>query len=208
MFSVSPAVNPAPWSAAWTADAPRGMTPQRAVGQFLHTGQLHDASGTVQRRRDHADASENLCFAEGVAQSIDVAEAVQQRQDDRVLADGRCDVEQGLLESVGLHRQQDEMVVAVDRVGGDQFRLQRQITVTADDLQPPGGQLRRPSRPHEEGHVAAGLDQAATEVPTGGAGSDHEDAQVVRAGVVRAGQGIPHGAHRSPVLNPCWRQAS
>ena len=66
--------------------------------------------------------------------------------------------------SIRLAAQQDEVERTGDRVFRHRRRVRRSSRRAAADRQPGARELRRAPRAHEEGHVAAGLEQPAAEI--------------------------------------------
>ena len=91
-------------------------------------------------------------------------------------ADGRRERVRRRGKIVGLAAEKNEVERLAQSVRRDGRRV-RQIGIAerAADDQPGLRQLRGAPRPHQEGHVAAGLQQPAAEIAADRAGADHED---------------------------------
>ena len=71
------------------------------------------------------EAADRLVRTEGGVERVEMGEAVEQRQDGGLRADGRADRRDGGVEVVGLAAQQDEVEPLID--GGREPRLDRRV---------------------------------------------------------------------------------
>ena len=86
-----------------------------------------------------------------------MAHAVEYRKDRRFWANGRGEIIYRILQRVGFHTQEHEVVRCFDFRTGDYFRSNDCITMRADDAKAIPTKLFRPGWTNEEGHVASGL---------------------------------------------------
>jgi hypothetical protein len=152
-----------------------------AKRQIVQLGEVPHAAFFIERGRDQALAAQHRRAAEAPLEKVEMGHAVQQRQDRGLRPHRRGEGLHGLDQVVGLAAQQDEVVGRAELVGGDRRRGEVGIAARAADREARLGQLCRPARADQEGHVAAGLQQAAAEIAADGAGADDQDAHVRQA---------------------------
>ncbi len=88
---------------------------------------MHDASLFVEVGDDHADAAEDGALAEATGEGFDVSHAVEDGIDHRVGTDGGGHVVHCLIEGVGFHAEEDDVVRAIEFFGGDGLGLEGEV---------------------------------------------------------------------------------
>jgi hypothetical protein len=114
-------------------------------------------------------------LAEARGQDVDMAHSVEEWQHHRGGTDSGGDVVERGLEGKCLDGEQHDVVLREQLRGVHEPRLQPQITVRADDLQPVRSQLLGARGPYQKGHVAPGLCQTRSEVSTRCTGPDNQN---------------------------------
>jgi hypothetical protein len=144
---------------------------------------LHRARG-VERRRDHAEAPEHAFGAEARAERVEVAQAVEERQDRRVGTDRGCEGVHRLGEVVRLAADDDHVERRAQiLLQHERRRGKRRIAEAALDDEAGAGERLRAAGPKQEGDVAARLEKPAAEVTTEGARSHDQIAHVDAPGL-------------------------
>lgn len=138
--------------------------------------QVTDRAFGRQRHRQMAEAAEHARRAERGVERIEMAQAVEQRQDQRVFAERGTDRGDCAVEVVGLAGEDDEVDGA--GVGGFGHRTHRlaQIAERAFDDDPVTRQLFGALRADEKADVLAGGGQTSTEITAGAAGAENQNA--------------------------------
>ncbi|MNT77482.1 hypothetical protein D3C72_2166010 [compost metagenome] len=110
----------------------------------MHVVQVLHAALVVEGGGDHAQAAEHARLAEARDQPVDVAQAVEQREDDGVGSDGGRERIHGGVEVVGLAADHDHVVRAADLLGQHVLRRgQVEVAEGAAHHEPGRGQLGR-----------------------------------------------------------------
>ncbi len=82
----------------------------------MGVAEVHNLAVRVQDRRDQALAAEHVIRAEARFQSIEMAHAVEQRQDHRLRSDGRRKGSHCVVEVIGLAAEKDNVEGFAQRV--------------------------------------------------------------------------------------------
>ena len=146
----------------------------RAPHDALELHQRLDHALGRQRGRNLASAAHHARLAKGGVERVDVRDAVQQRQHASVGTHGRCDGGDAAGQVVGLAGEDDHVVRRLRLLFPHLFfqygfDLQRGFVFGALQHQAVGGDVLRPCRAHQKGHVSAGLMQPAAKVAADGA---------------------------------------
>ncbi len=144
-------------------------------GQLADVREAHHIAVRVQLGHHQCDPAEYAALAEPLDQQVDLAHAVEDRDDQRVGADGRRHVVDRPGQSGLLDRQQDEVVLLLQFGRGDHRRLDEGLFAEADDPQPALPQRRRALLPDQESDVPSGLRQPAAEVAAGRARANNQN---------------------------------
>ena len=164
-----------PEGAVERADPLREGAVELAVGQGLHAaGELDDAFVAVERARDHAYAAEHGRRAEALLGELDVAHAVEERQDHRVRTDRRGEIVERALKSKRLDRKDDDVERARPLPDDKQLRLDIEVAIRAQHPQAVAPKLLGSRRPHQKRDVPPRLGEAGPEISAGGAGADDQ----------------------------------
>ena len=154
-----------------------------AEGDVAELGELQDAAIGVDVAVDAAGAADDALGAEACVEHVELAHAVEQREDCGLGADGGREVVDGGFERVGLDGEDDEVEglrLGAEFVGGDELCLDGGVAERADDLEAVAAELFSARGADEEGDVAADLCETAAEESAGGAGADNESAHEIR----------------------------
>ena len=120
--------------------------------------ELNHLALLVERHRDRAEAAEHALAAEFLVEHIQMPHAVEQRNDRGLRSDRRRKRLDGVVEVERLAAQQHDVEFFVELVGLHGRRIfQRHVAVRALDHEAGVGQFSGAPRPHQKGHVAAGL---------------------------------------------------
>jgi hypothetical protein len=138
---------------ATRADAEPSSSPKTRTWKVVEV--LHRAGG-VERGRDHAQAAEHPLGAEAPGQRVEMAEAVQQRQDRRLRADRRRERFHRLGQVVGLAGDDDDVEGRVQVfLEHERRRGQGRIAEAALDHEAGASQGLGPAGAQQEGDVAS-----------------------------------------------------
>ncbi len=111
------------------------MTVELTVGKALEISKLLNPAFLVNLGGNHADAAQNGVFSEARDQEVHVTYAVQHRKNHGLGSHRSTEIVHGTGKSVALNAQQDYVIGSGDAVSGNGFRMYRQISMWADDLE-------------------------------------------------------------------------
>src|SRR6185437_12043989 len=173
-----------------------------AEGDVAELGELEHATVDVDVAVDAAGAADDALGAEACVEHVELAHAVEQREDCGLGADGGREVVDRLFERVGLDSEDDEVErlrLGAEFAGCDEFCLDGGVAERADDFESVAAQFFGARGADEEGDVAADLCETAAEESAGGAGADNKSAHEEMVAKDRdQGSGIRKNRYKDP----------
>jgi hypothetical protein len=155
----------------------RGRAPcHLAKYEFVDGKELGHAAFGIKAGTDIGQPAQHMRGAEPRAEPVNMAHAVEERQDRRVRADRRRELIHSFVERIGFHAEQDEIEGLLDVLRGDGDGRHVEIAVRARNVKSGPRQLGGATWAHHEGDVAAGAGQAGPEIAAQCTCSNHEDA--------------------------------
>src|SRR6185437_4706956 len=133
-------------------------------------------------------AAEHGMVTKSLGQQVEMAHAIEQRQNRGVRSDRGRKRQHRLWQVVSLATEQNEVVRLAESPGLNCRCRQIGVSPWTADREAGACQLLASSRSDEEGYVPAALQQPAAKVAANGTGADDQDAHVL---LLRTGSGFP-----------------
>ena len=181
----------------------------RTLGQGVEgRTEVQDRAIGRQRDADVAGAAQHAFRTKRLIEDIEMAHAVEQRHDARLMSHRRTDRIDGGGEVVGFAAQDDRIIVGSYLARGHDRDRARDVAEHALDLQPVACEELGPLGPYEKGHVGACRGQKTAEKSARRTGTEHEYAHISSTSITLSGPNPAVSRLASPSGLALWPRPS